>query len=308
MKPGNSMCFVIAVGLAAFCLPALGAQAEGGDPARLLPTAAQGKQWTPKGAPKRLTGDQIYDYMDGAGEIPLACGYQTLIVAEYAGQAGGVITIELYDMGNSANAFGLYSMKRLPNGRTVAMGTHTSPIQAEAGYHELLCHKGRYTLLLFGDESGKVKDADLLALGTALVGGIKESGVPPDLLRYLPQTGYVAKTAKYFHGKAAMDMVKFVRDDVFRFKARPEAAVATYKNPPGKLMVIRYGSTSEAGQALQAAQQSSGTKGMTFVQQGRLVGAVWGAPHKPVDAALIERLKRALQKPGPLLEGAPTSR
>jgi hypothetical protein len=299
------------IGFCALCLLAVGAlPVRGQDLTGLLPTAAQGKGWTPKGAPKRLTGEQIYDYMDGAGEIPLACGYQTLAVAEYVGKSGTVITIELYDMGDSANAFGLYSMKRLPTGRVVTtMGSHAAPVQAQAGFNELLCHKGRYTVLLFGDASGKVKDADLLALGTTLVAGIKEASAPPDLLRSLPQEGYVARTAKYFHGKAAMDTVKFVREDVFRLKARPEVAVATYANPPGKLMVIRYGSATEAAQALHAAQQASETKGTIFVQQGRLLGAAWTAKSKPidlagkpVDPALVSRLKRTLQKPGPSLE------
>ena len=75
-------------------------------------------------------------------------------------------------------------------------------------------------------------------------------------------------------------------------------ATATYSNPPGKMMVIRYGSTSEAQLALIAAQKASETKAMMFVQQGKLLGAAWSATGKPVDAALVERLKRSLQKPG----------
>ncbi len=270
------------------------------DLTRFLPTAAQNKSWTPKGTPKRLKGDQIYDYMDGAGEIPLACGYQELVVADYIGKSGGDITIELYDMGSSTNAFGLYSMKRLPGGRVVDMGSKTAPVQAQAGYRELLCHKGRYTILLFGDDSGKVKDSDLMAMGTILTDSVNEEGPLPDLLRYLPQQGYVAKSAKFFHGKAAMDIVKFVRDDVFRLKAgRQEVAVATYAAPPGKLLVIRYGSTSEAEAALHAAQEATETKGLVFVQQGRLLAAAWSATGKPVDPGLVERLKQTLRKPGP---------
>jgi hypothetical protein len=286
------------------CQPVSGTPFADSDLSGLLPTAAQGKGWTPKSAPRLMRGEQIFDYMDGAGEIPMACDYRTLAVEEYTGKAGGTITIELYDMGNSANAFGLYSMKRLPNGRVVAMGQPGTPVQAQGGFHELLCHKGRYTVLLFGDDSGKVKDTDLLALGTTLVNGIREASPPPDLLRCLPQDGYTPRSVKYFHGKTALDTVKFLREDIFGMKARPEAAVATYTTPPGKLMVIRYGSTTAAASALRAAQASRETKGMAFVQEGRLLGVAWSAKGKPLDGALVERLKRALRKPGPPLEGA----
>lgn len=284
--------------LATLCLPGLATPFAGDDPSGLLPTAATGKGWTPKGARKLLTGFQIFDYMDGAGEIPLACGYQALAVQEYTGKVGGTLTIELYDMGDPSNAFGLYSMKRLPKGRVVAMGTAKAPVQAQAGYHELLCHKGRYTVLLYGDDSGKVTDADLLAMGTTLVSGIREAGALPDLLRFLPQEGSVPRSAKYFHGKAALDTVKFLREDVFGMKARPEAAVATYATPPGKLMVIRYDSASTAARMLRAAQASRETKALTLVQEGRLLGVAWSLKGQPADGALVDRLKRTLHRPG----------
>ncbi len=305
MRYDQTRLLLLLCGLAAMCLSGWSEPLAAGDLSALLPTAAQGKGWTPKGAPKLMKGDQIFDYMDGAGEIPLACGYQELAVEEYAGKAGGTITIELYDMGNSDNAFGLYSMKRLPKGRVVAMGKPHSPVQAQAGFHELLCHKGRYTVLLYGDDSGKVQDGDLLTLGTTLTNSIREAGPLPDLLRSLPQEGYVARSVKYFRGKTALDTVKFLREDVFGMKARPEVAVATYANPPGKLMVIRYASTTAAAQALRVAQMSRETNGMILVQQGRTLGAAWSAKGKPLDGALVERLKRALRKPGPLLEGPP---
>lgn len=288
----------ILVGVGLVGLQPKGVPQTNGDSAGLLPTVTQVKEWAQKGTPKRLTGEQVYDYMDGAGEIPIACGYRTLLVAEYAGKSGAVATIELYDMGNSGDAFGLYSMKRLSTGRVVPLGTEHAPVQAQAGFNELLLHKGRYTILVYGDASGKVKDGDLLTLGTTVLKNIKEGGALPDLLKSLPSEGCVPRTVKYFHGKAAMDTVKFIRDDVFRLKAKPDVSVATYANPTGKLMVVRYGTKDEATQALASAQQARDCKTMTFVQEGKLLGAAWTTTGKPADPVLVKRLAEALRKPG----------
>ena len=261
------------------------------------------KVWTLQGSTKHIKGDQIYDYMDGAGEIPLACSYQSLTVSEYSGRSGGTITHELYDMGNSADAFGLFSMKRLPAGRLVPLHTKSgSPILAQAGFHELLFHKGKYTELVFADESGKVKDDELLAFASEQANEIKEIGTPPELLRYLPKEGYIAGTAKYFHGKAAMDTIKFIRDDAFQFKTRPDAAVASYVG--ARAMVIRYGSSSKTAQVLGVVQRSPDTKSMIFTQQGNLLGVVWSLNGAQPGPSVMQRLKRVMANPGSALEGA----
>jgi len=270
---------------------------------KLIPISVGVHDWTIKPNSKLLTGQMIYDYMDGAGEIPLACGYQALQVAEYAGKAGGVMTVELYDMGGSADAFGLYSMKRLASGHVASIPSSGPPVQAQSGFHELLFHRGSFTVLTFGDDSGKVKDADLMALARTIASNIKEAGTYPDLLNYLPHGAYIPRSAKFFHGKAAMDTVKFVREDLFRLKSKPEVAVANYSAPAVRMMVLRYGSSSQAAEVARSAQKSSETKGMRFVVQGRVVGAVWSTLGKPIDDVVLGSLKAAIQKPGKSIEG-----
>ncbi len=286
----------------ALCLAVSAPNARAADLKSLLAKTTASSDWTLKGSVKVISSTAIYDYMDGAGEIPIACSYQGLAVGEYTRRTGGVLTIELYDMGNSSDAFGLYSMKRLATGKPISLGSNAAPIQAQAGYHELLLHKGRYTALLFGDDSGKVADVDFSKLGYALAAAISETGSRPDLLSRLPSEGYLPRSAKYFHGKAAMDTVKFVRDDLFRTKAKPEIAVASYVAPAGKMMVIRYGSSSEAAMVLKTAQKATELKNFSFVVKGTLLGAAWSSMGKPVDAGFVAKLKQSLDKPGKTLE------
>ena len=139
-----------------------------------------------------------------------------------------------------------------------------------------------------------------MTIANLISSGIKQPSPLPDLLKMLPAEGVVPRSVKYFHGKAAMDTVKFVRDDVFRLKSHPEVAVATYAS--GKAMVLKYGSTSEAGMVITSASRASELKSFTFVQSGKLVGAVWSLVGKPADTALLNRLKKAMASPGQSVE------
>jgi hypothetical protein len=67
--------------------------------------------WTRPDRARIVDSSNIFDYMNGAGEIYLAYGFDHLEVYEYAaaGQQGGIL-VEVYVMKTSNDAFGLLSM------------------------------------------------------------------------------------------------------------------------------------------------------------------------------------------------------
>lgn len=281
-----------AVAVASIFIPACAA----GKPPAAPVVPAGWKQAEPV---RTIFGDGIFDYMDGAGEIPKACGYRTLKVLNYVGPGGAKITVEMYDMGTSANAFGLYSMKRTPNSRIILLA-HRSAL----GYSDLVFWKDRYTFVVFSEGQRRASATDLLAFAKAFGAMQTRPGQLPDLLRYLPRQGYVQNSVRFFRGKPALDTVKFLPQDVFRLRVHPEAAVAQYTRPQGTVMVIRYPTAKTAAEVAQACRRTPAVKDIQVVQQGRLLGAVWGAPSRSAGALLLERLRNSLRRPGaPWQEG-----
>ncbi len=71
----------------------------------------QAGPWTRGDAPRRITADTIFDYMDGGGELYLAYRFQHLDVVEYkaADPSLGTLLVEIYQMQSSDDAFGLLS-------------------------------------------------------------------------------------------------------------------------------------------------------------------------------------------------------
>jgi len=247
--------------------------------------------WTPAGAPRLLTGDAIFEYMDGAGEIPKACGYRALLVRRYAHPSLGHLTLELYDMGSSSDAFGLYSMKRTPTSHFVQLDHRAALDQGQ-----LVFWKGPYAAILYFEAPQQRADAHLLAFARALSRAISQRGAPPDLLRYLPRRGYVQNSARFFRGKAALDIIHFVPEDIFGLRTGAEMVVGTYSTPPGIILVARYPDGQAAQRALRAIYRSS--SGAQAVGRGRIVGAAW-ATSPSARGRLLRMASSALLRPGP---------
>jgi hypothetical protein len=66
--------------------------------------------WTGPDSPQIVTAENIFDYMDGAGEMYLAYHFDYLEIYEYRAQNQPEILVELYFMKASDDAFGLLSL------------------------------------------------------------------------------------------------------------------------------------------------------------------------------------------------------
>lgn len=66
--------------------------------------------WTRPDSPKVVTAENIFDYMNGAGELYLGFRFEKLDVYEYKAQSQKDILVELYHMKSSDDAFGLLSL------------------------------------------------------------------------------------------------------------------------------------------------------------------------------------------------------
>ena len=66
--------------------------------------------WTRPDSPKVVTAENIFDYMNGAGELYLGYRFDRLDVYEYKADSQKEILVELYFMKTSDDAFGLLSL------------------------------------------------------------------------------------------------------------------------------------------------------------------------------------------------------
>ncbi len=263
-------------------------------PEAVLQAAFADGAWRPSGAPRIITGTDIYEYMDGAGELPLACGYRRLVVQALRHGDGRQLTVELYACANSADAYGIYSLRRQPGEEIVALSHRARYVEGElAGW------RGVYTFVLSTAARTQVSRDELAALARRVEAQIGDAGALPDLLRYLPAEGRVPDSGRYFHGKFALDTVWFQRDNVLSVGERTETVAARYEQPAAGALVTAYATADEAQVAL-AQWAKSRSAGEAAVAVGSRLGLVFDAADAGAAETLSARLRRSLADPGPV--------
>ena len=142
------------------------------------PPEADGWKWDREAA--TFKGESLYDYIDGAAEVYLAYNYRKVAARRYLKPNQPDIIADVYQMGSSEDAYGVFSLEQQDPEAGIGQGS-------EFGGSLLRFWKGRYFVTVLGNGTGKELEEAVLSLGRELATGIKETGDPPRLLRYLPE-------------------------------------------------------------------------------------------------------------------------
>ena len=210
-----------------------------------LPQEIRG--WKADGQDKVYTRQNIFDYMDGGGEIYLAYDFQRLLAREYARPGAPRIVAEVYQMASSADAYGVFTHDT--DGQPVSVG------QAAVYSAGLLRFwKNRFFVRLQAeDETPEVKTA-LLALGNQVASGIRQEGRKPSLLTALPPQGLLEPSVHYFHTSVSLNIHYFLADsNLLNLNAKTEAILARYQQASEKpyLLIVRYPRPGDAKAAFE---------------------------------------------------------
>jgi hypothetical protein len=163
-----------------------------GSPALLgLVPAIEG--WKLSEKPQSFFPEDLYEYIDGAAESYIGYDFKELVVAQFQKAGSGAsVTLEIYDMGNGTNAFGIFSVERFPENKVVDVGT--------MGYVEgevLNFIAGKEYVKLMSFDSGEGTPAVLDAFARKVAGKAGEKGTFPPLLSVFSRDGIVANSEKY---------------------------------------------------------------------------------------------------------------
>lgn len=151
------------------------------------------EEWEHAEDPQNYFPETLYEYINGAAEIYLAYDFKELIVGQYEKvDEETSLSVEIYDMGNERNSFGIYSAERFPDMRFVPVGNQ--------GYSEegtLNFTVGRYYVKLLCFDCEEVSENILKLFADEILAGIKDKGQMPPLLKAFPKHGLVANSEKF---------------------------------------------------------------------------------------------------------------
>jgi hypothetical protein len=157
--------------------------------------------WEPEGEPMVYTADDLFEYIDGSADLYLMYNFKEMGTLSYFDDQGRGVTVDIYEHGDNANAFGIYSQERPSPMNEVEVGA-----QAYYDYGVLNFCQGPYYVKVAGFDLDSFDEDMLTVVGkivSANIGGKKDlpktmACFPADAMVPNSQT-YVAKNV-FGHG------------------------------------------------------------------------------------------------------------
>ncbi len=217
------------------------------DVADLLPE--QISSWNRSNAPVTYDRETIFDYINGAGEVYRSYEFSQVAVATYSRPDRPEITVELFDMGNPSDAFGVFSYAREQEQTGIGGGYEHKG--------RVLCFwQDRYYACLAAEESDSDTSSVLLDAARAISQQLPPESVPPDLMRKLPTEGRVAYSDRFFHLQQSLNYHYYLaRENVLNLGPETDAVLARYEPGTTYLLVTRHESEADAVQALSSFRE-----------------------------------------------------
>lgn len=297
------ICFVIMVWIFTLTKIVEGEQKGKMNPEISLPAAAAGWRWD--GKEMKYDSKSVFKYMDGAAELYLAYGFQNLKVRRFEKPNQPPITLELYDMASSENAYGVFSFERQDEPVGIGQGS-------EFGGGLLRFWKGKYFVSIYADIGGVEVESAILTMGRTTADSIQEMGPEPKLVDFIPgkDFGLVDRSVRYLKSHVLLNQRFFVaHQNILNLSQRTEVVLAQYAREKQKthLLLIRYPGVKESRDAYQsfmgAYLPDTGGKGLlktedqkwTMARQGgEVIVVVFGAPAAADAEALLKATEEKL--------------
>lgn len=257
---------------------------------------------------KVKTKDQIFDretifkHINGGAELYLAYDFKQVFVRKYLGPDDNEIAMDIYDMGSSTEAYGVFTSEREESDADIGQGSE---------YCDGLLRfwKDRFfvTILAVGDD--KAAEKTILELGKKVAEAIKSTGLRPDnLLNRIPEQGLDKKRVRFFHTDMLLNKHYYVsHDNILNLNRQTDCILAEYREKNQEstfLVLIRYQTNTLAQKAyntfIKAYMPEARDSGITQTENKKWVLAkpkrdmivlIFDAPTKKNASKLLSTIK-----------------
>ena len=190
--------------------------------------------------------ENLYEYINGGAELYISYNFRQMLAQKYEKEELPEITMDIFDMGNSFNAFGVFSHSREALDQSIA-----PDVESEYASGLLTFWKGRFYVSIMAYPETQEKKKTVLALGRHIAGLIKESSQIPPIISKLPTENLVKESIRYFQHYIWLNSHYFISDqDILHIDKNTHAVLAKYKDKPDKasyyILLVAYPDTSKA--------------------------------------------------------------
>ncbi len=189
----------------------------------LIPENNLPEGWTLAEGPQSYTKKTLFERIDGEAELFFKYGFQKSVFAVYQGKKGreDQIEVDIYDMGNVLQAFGVFSRFRNED-RPGGFG-----LDSFLDDHSALFYLGKYFVMLYAPEPNQ----EILRQFSKLISSkLSDPSPSPREISYFPKNGLKPGSVQYFpEGLLGHHFLKRGFQGTYVEKAEGKAEDKTFK-------------------------------------------------------------------------------
>jgi len=214
--------------------------------------------------------ETIFDYINGAGEVYRSYAFADVLVARYE-QVDQSLNVELFDMGTSEDAYGVFSYAREHGDTGIGAG-----YERKGG---VLCFwQDRFYVCVATEQASDDMGTALEDVARGISQRLPPSGERPALVGVLPPAGLVPFSDRFFHTHQTLNYHYYLeRENILNLGSGTDVVLARYEPGPAYLMVIDYGNDGDATRALASFRdhylQDSGAMETVETDSGKFVAS-----------------------------------
>jgi len=201
--------------------------------------------WTAEPKDRIYDRETIFSYIDGAGEVYRAYNMRSCLSRRYTSPNGPAIVLDIFDMGSSEDAFGVFTHDR--DGRAVDVG--------QGGLYRpgwLSFWKGRFFVSIYTEEETEAAKQAVSELSRVVASLIRDQGPKPGLLLKLPPEGLQSRSIRYLHHHTLLNYHFYLADEnILNLGQHTDAVLAVYQRSGkrARLLLVSYPNEEKAAEA-----------------------------------------------------------
>jgi hypothetical protein len=178
----------------------------------------------------------IFSYIDGAAEVYRAYNFKRCLSRRYTTLNGPAIILDLFEMGSSEDAFGVFTHDL--DGTKVAVGQDG---RLRPGW--LSFWRAHYFVSIYMEEETAAAEQAVMELGRLVADKITGNSTTPEILNMLPPVGLKSDTIRYLHHFIVLNYHYYLSDEnILNISAETDAALAEYQieNQSARMLLVIY--------------------------------------------------------------------
>ncbi len=210
-----------------------------------LPEQIKGWKAVP-GEDRSFDRETIFDYIDGAGEVYRAYNMRRCLSRRYTTPKGPPIVLDIFDMGSSEDAFGVFTHDQDGEATDMGQGALYRPAW-------LSFWKDRFFVSIYMEEETGPAEKAVRELGKVVDSLITDRGPKPRILLKLPSEGLQPRSTRYLHHYIVLNYHFYLADgNILNLGPQTEAVLASYRRGKqnARLLLVLYPHQVKATKAL----------------------------------------------------------